>query len=298
MLEEILHRYHEVWLHFQNGLINNAPRYITAVLFLFIGLAVIKYAKKWVQKYIHSRSKDTLAADFLVNLVGSVFLILLILSVMGILGWNSFTDKILAAAGISTFVIGFALKDIGENFLAGIIMAFRRPFRIGDLIEVSGIMGRVQRLSLRDTSLKTLDGKDVFIPNGLILKNPLQNFTHDHYMRSEFSITLDYSENIQEAIDLITQVINSFDDVVNKDQAHAVISEISTSSVKISARFWFATDNVSAPGMKLKTQVMLKVMSALKEAGFNHTSASTHVVIDTEKPQSKDKAESINTSEE
>ena len=79
----------------------------------------------------------------------------------------------LAGAGISAFIIGFALKDIGENFLAGIILAFKRPFRVGDIVDINGLKGKVLTLNLRDTQIKTGDGKDVFIPNAVIIKNPL-----------------------------------------------------------------------------------------------------------------------------
>ena len=113
------------------------------------------------------------------------------------MGYGNITDKILAGTALTTFIVGFALKDIGENFLAGILMAFRRPFRIGDLIEVQGMRGRVKKMSLRETNIKTLDGKDVFIPNSIILKNPLENFTYNQLLRSEFFINVDYSEDLE-----------------------------------------------------------------------------------------------------
>jgi small-conductance mechanosensitive channel len=93
-----------------------------------------------------------------------------------------------------TFIIGFTFKDIGENFLSGILMAFKSPFRIGDLVQTGDITGYVTSLSLRETTLKSLDGKDVFIPNSTILKEPLSNFTIDGFLRYEFVIGVDYQE--------------------------------------------------------------------------------------------------------
>ncbi|HAZ24509.1 MAG TPA: mechanosensitive ion channel protein MscS, partial [Algoriphagus sp.] len=98
---------------------------------------------------------------------------------------------LLAGAGITAFVIGFALKDIGENFLAGILLAFKRPFKVGDTVDINGIRGVVLNLNLRDTQIKTPDGKDVFIPNATIIKNPLVNFTIDGFLRYDFIVGLD-----------------------------------------------------------------------------------------------------------
>jgi small-conductance mechanosensitive channel len=89
-----------------------------------------------------------------------------------LLGLNAFTYRVLAGAGLLTFVIGFALKDIGENFLAGIILAFRSPFKLNDLIEVNNIVGFVKDINIREALIKTPDGKDVFLPNSIILNQP------------------------------------------------------------------------------------------------------------------------------
>ena len=118
----------------------------------------------------------------------------------GNFGYGNITDKILAGTALTTFIVGIALKDIGENVLAGILMAFRRPFIIGDLIEVQGMRGRVKKMSLRETNIKTLDVKDVFIPNCIILKNPLENFTYNQLLRSEFFINVDYSEDLEKVM--------------------------------------------------------------------------------------------------
>ena len=105
-------------------------------------------------------------------------------------------------------------------------MAFRRPFRIGDLIEVQGMRGRVKKMSLRETNIKTLDGKDVFIPNSIILKNPLENFTYNQLLRSEFFINVDYSEDLEKVMKDILHIINSFEEVEKNPHASVYVQEI------------------------------------------------------------------------
>ena len=174
--------------HSWENFLSQLPAILLAILVFIAGIFAIKLFSKVVTKFIDEKSKDSIVTDFLVNIVSFILTIFLIIVCLGILGYGNITDKILAGTALTTFIVGFALKDIGENFLAGILMAFRRPFRIGDLIEVQGMRGRVKKMSLRETNIKTLDGKDVFIPNSIILKNPLENFTYNQLLRSEFFI--------------------------------------------------------------------------------------------------------------
>lgn len=137
-----------------NNFLETLPALVLAILVGVVGVFIIKHVSKLVRNFIVGKSKDTLVIDFLVNIISIILGIFLVVICLSIIGWGSITNKILAGAGITTFVVGFALKDIGENFLAGIIMAFRRPFHEGDLIEVTGIKGKVQKMSLRETAVK------------------------------------------------------------------------------------------------------------------------------------------------
>src|SRR6218665_213062 len=106
------------------------PLILFSLILMTLGFFAIKKLKKIAFNYIDKKSEDSLASDFLVNLIAFVLTVILIIICLSILGWGHVTDRILAGAGITTFIVGFALKDIGENFLAGILMAFRRPFKV------------------------------------------------------------------------------------------------------------------------------------------------------------------------
>ncbi|MDG1279115.1 MAG: mechanosensitive ion channel [Algoriphagus sp.] len=90
---------------------------------------------------------DDLLANFLAGIFASLVIIVVIMIILRIIGLTGVVSGMLAGAGISAFIIGFALKDIGENFLSGIILAFKRPFRTGDRLDINGI--RVQLLTLK-----------------------------------------------------------------------------------------------------------------------------------------------------
>lgn len=258
----LLSIFENTWNSFKERL----PAIVTAIIVLVIGVFIIRKLKDVAENMISKRAKDTLVVSFLVNIVAIALSILLVVICLTILGWGSITNKILGGAAVTTFIIGFALKDIGENFLAGIIMAFRRPFRIGDLVEVTGIKGRVSKMTLRETTIKTGDGRDIYVPNGIILKNPLQNYTINDLLRGEFFITTSY-EYVEEAMQIIEDVVKSFDKVEKTPAPQAVLDKLNAQTADIIVRYWFSTDEVRAPGAQLRSDIMLKVYKALSDKG-------------------------------
>lgn len=274
---------YDSWLNF----LENLPAIAMAILVFLIGFFIIKYVSKIATNLIEKKSDDPLVSDFLVNIISFILMLFLIVICMSILGWGSITDKILAGAGISTFVIGFALKDIGENFLAGILMAFKKPFRVGDLIEVEGIKGKVARMSLRETNIKTLDGKDVFVPNGLILKNPLQNYTLDNYLRNDFLIGLDYDDDVETVLEVIEETVKSFSEIEKTPAPSVYIEELAASTVNVRVMYWIQTADMTVPSSKLKSRIMLKVYKTVLQKGYKLPADILEVKLDQPAPQSK-----------
>lgn len=263
------------WANFLESL----PSIVLAILIGILGAIIIRFISKNAYKIIDSKSKDPLVSSFLVNMLSIILSIFLIVLCLSVIGWGSLTNKILAGAGLGTFVIGFALKDIGENFLAGILMAFSRPFRTGDLIEIEGLRGRVIQMSLRETTIKSLDGRDIYIPNGLILKNPLQNFTIDNYIRQEFLIGLDYNDDVDNIILLIEETIKGFDQVEKHPEPLVFIEELATSTVNVKAQYWIMTTDVRAPGYKLRSNIMFKVYKSILDKGYRLPSDIVEVAM-------------------
>jgi small-conductance mechanosensitive channel len=245
------------------------PAIFLAIVVFSLGLLFIKQINIYSKKLILTKSNDPLIADFILSLISFVLTIFLLIICLGFLGFSGLTNKILAGAGLTTFVIGFALKDIGENFLAGILMAFQRPFRIGDLIEIIGIKGNVIEMSLRSTTIKTPDGRDVFIPNGAILKNPLENFTIDDLMREELIITVGFDENIEKVFLVFDKILSETELVLNEPKYNYFIKQIENDLVHFSILYWYRTDNVKVPGNNLKSSLFLIIYTALKAKNFN-----------------------------
>lgn len=246
------------------------PKLALGVLLILVFWYLSSLFKRWSGKWLQVRMDDPLLAVFLSRLVKATFITIGLLAFLQVVGLGNAAGSLLAGAGISAFVIGFAFKDIGENFLAGILMAFKRPFRIGDVIESGDIKGKIIGLSLRDTQVKTFDGKDVYIPNGLILKNPIINYTIDGFLRQEFDVGLDYGSDISQAIKVILGALAKVPGILQREKAPSVlISELGSSSLNLKAYYWLDTFDHNVSGLEVKNQAVEHTLLALDAAGFN-----------------------------
>mgnify|MGYP001627263724 CR=1 FL=1 len=269
-LRESFQRLKEILL----GDLGNLERIAITLLMSLLIILVFLFVSKWVKALTSNRiaktTKDPLLADFIGSGIRIVILIFGITLLFRFLGLTGAVSGILASAGITAFVIGFALKDIGENFLAGILLAFKRPFRIGDTVDIQGVRGRVLALNLRDTQIKTGDGKDVFLPNASIIKNPLINFTIDGYLSYSFVVGLDYGCNYAQALEIMEQAIIQVPGVLTEDRKPSInVSEMTASTLNVTVAYWVNTHNRQYSDLKVRSNAILAVLTALEKAGFN-----------------------------
>ncbi|MGE0847075.1 MAG: mechanosensitive ion channel family protein, partial [Flavobacteriaceae bacterium] len=158
--------------------------------------------------------------------------------------------------------IGFAFRDILQNFLAGRIILLGRPFSEGDWIRYGDFEGNVTDISTRSTWMRTFDGRDVTIPNAELFTNPVTIMTRSPMIRSDYEFGVSYAADIDKAIGTILAAIKSVEAVSEEQPPDAGVSDLAGSSVNIKARWWTKTGD--AYGAKLA--VMKAVKQALDEA--------------------------------
>lgn len=254
--------------------VGSIERVAIAILFGAFILTVFYFISKWLRtlvlRRVNKKTEDPLLADFIGSFVRIGIMLFGITILLRFLGLTAAVGGILAGAGITAFVIGFALKDIGENFLAGILLAFKRPFRIGDIVEISSVRGRVLALNLRDTQVKTFDGKDVFVPNADIIKSPLVNFTIDGFLAYNFVVGLDYGSDYKQALKLIEEAIQSVPGVLKDKRKPSVnVTEMAESTLNVNIHYWVNTHNRKLSDVKVKSNAILAVLTTLEQNGFN-----------------------------
>ncbi|MBT8233887.1 MAG: mechanosensitive ion channel family protein [Saprospiraceae bacterium] len=259
----------QFWIYY-DSIISYIPRIIIATIISLIFLRVVKAMQKKLTAFLTHKADDQLLNNFMNSFLPILSGLIALLLFLYIVGLGGITKSIMGTAGVSAIVIGFAFKDIGENFLAGVMMAFNRPFRLGDTVKSGDVEGKIVELSLRDTHIKTFDGKDVYVPNGQILKNPVYNYTIDGFLRHQFSIGIDYDSDIKEARDIIMNILENEPGIIQDEKKPAtMIGELGSSSINITSQYWINTFDSKFSGVEIKTQAIKKSLTALENAGIN-----------------------------
>ena len=145
---------------------------------------------------------------------------------------------VLGALGVGGLALAFALQDIIENLIAGIMLQTRRPFRIGDQVIVGGLEGQVEDISLRSTVLRTYDGRRVFVPSADVLKSAIENNTAFDRRRTTIMIGVAYDTDLDAARDTILGALESVDGVLASPAPEAFVESFGGSSIDFSVRFW------------------------------------------------------------
>jgi small conductance mechanosensitive channel len=146
--------------------------------------------------------------------------------------------RLIGALGIGGIAIGFAFKDIFENFLAGILILFSRPFRIGDQIVYSKYEGTVEDIQTRATWIRTYDGRRVVIPNSELFKNSVIVNTAFDTRRLEYDFRIAAGEDIESAKKIVLRAIGALDEVLPQPGPDVVVTSFDQSTVTLRARWW------------------------------------------------------------
>ncbi|MCM5663400.1 mechanosensitive ion channel family protein [Galbibacter mesophilus] len=256
----------EYWTNFLEAL----PLYALGILILVLGVLIATWIGQFSKARIQKRTQDPLMSKFLGNAIRFILIIIFILLALDAAGLGNVSAGILAAAGASAVVLGFAFKDVGQNFIAGIILSFNRPFNVNDTVEIGDIFGKVKTLEFRYTKLKTFDGKDVYIPNSDVITHPVTNYTEDGFFRYDFVIGIAYEDNIDGAKKVVLQALSEEPDVITDAEHVNFVTEdkLDTSTVNLKVFFWVDTKEFGMNALLTKGNVVRRVKEALEDAGY------------------------------
>ena len=255
---------------FYDNFIEQIPGIAIGLLIIVLGVLIGTYIGRFATRRISKRTKDPLMSRFLGKTIRFGFIVIAIMLGLRAAGLGGIATAILTAAGASALVLGFAFKDIGENFIAGIILAFNRPFNIHDTVEIGENFGKVKGLEFRYTKLKTFDGKDVYIPNSDVLNEPVTNYTEDGFFRWNFTVGIAYEDNIEGAKKIILDVLKK-EPTVTEDREHVnfvIEDELATSTMNLKVFFWVDTTDFRRFALETKGTVIREVKEALEQNGY------------------------------
>lgn len=173
-------------------------------------------------------------------------------------------SNILQVLGVGSVAIGFAFKDVLQNFLAGILLLLREPFKIGDQIVFKGFEGTVDVIDTRSTRLKTYDGRRVVIPNGEIYTNAFIVNTAFGSRRSEYDVGIGYGDDLAATRAIMLEALKGVEGVLSDPAPDVVPIALAESSVNLRARWWTQTPRSDV--VSVKGEVIAALKAALNAA--------------------------------
>jgi small conductance mechanosensitive channel len=173
--------------------------------------------------------------------------------------------NVLGSLGFFSIAVGFAFRDILENLLAGMLLLFRAPFRTGDEVDVEGTRGSVVEINLRETVIRTYEGRKVLIPNATVYKNQLVVQTGYAAVRSEGVVGVAYESDIELARSTALHALRGTEGVLDQPEPLVLVGELGASTVDLQLLFW------TAPQQRVvrvvRDRALAAVKAALDEAG-------------------------------
>jgi small-conductance mechanosensitive channel len=175
--------------------------------------------------------------------------------------------QVIQLLGITGVAIGFAFKDIFQNFLAGVLILLTEPFRLGDQIVFKGFEGTVEDIQTRATTIKTYDGRRVVIPNAELFTNSVVVNTAFDSRRSEYDVGIGYGDDIEKARRLILGVLKGTEGVLEDPAPDVIVVELAASSVNLRARWWSKPKKGDV--LEVQDRVITAVKNTLTEHGID-----------------------------
>lgn len=261
--------------------ISQVPNIILAILIIIIGFLISRFISRLFRKTIARRTQDVLMTNFLTKTLRLGLILFAIMFALKVAGLQGIATGLLTAAGASAVIIGFAFRDIGENFISGVILSFSRPFDVNDTVKVDDIFGKVKALEFRYTKLKTFDGRDVYIPNSDIIKKAVYNYTEDGYYRLDFNVGIDYDDSIDLAKEVILKAVVDTPGVIHTDD-HAcfvTVDSLGVSTVNLKVLFWTKTMDYMRGAHEIKSDIVKHVKNTIIENGLNMPADITEIKL-------------------
>ncbi len=197
--------------------------------------------------------------------------------VLRVSGLTQLALTIVGGTGLVGLAVGIAFRDITENFLSSIFLSVQRPFESGDLIEVAGVSGFVQQLNVRTTVLMTLSGNIVQIPNALVYKSTLRNFSANPNRREDFVVGIGYDDPIDKAQEVARKVLVDHPAVLNDPEPWVLADNLDKATVNLRIYFWLNGEAHS--WLKVRSSVIRLVKRAFQENGISMPDEAREVIF-------------------
>ncbi len=244
-----------------------------ALLIFLVGYFVAKYLVKFLRRTLNKTRLDAILVNFLSSFTHVLFLTLVAIAALHTLGVD--TTSIIALLGAAGLAVGLALRDSLQNFASGILLILFRPFGVGDFVEVSGVAGLIEEVAIFNTVMKTLDNLRVIVPNGIVYRDKIINYSSNAIRRVDLAFTIGFEEDLKRVKEVIWTCLKEEERILNEPEPFVGVGDWLEHGIRLLARPWVRKEDF----WEVKTGLLEKIKYAFDEAGITPPYPRTHVVL-------------------
>lgn len=276
MTEKIMARFYDAWelitekiLSWLDVIIINFPNVILACLVFVLSIVLSKKISKisltLLDRTTLQRSMTVLIAKF----IAIVVVLLGLFLILGILNLSKMLNTVLAGVGVAGLAVSFALQGALANTYSGIVLSYITQVKYGDWIETNGYAGTVENIDLRAITLKQIDNNLLYIPNKMVIENPIKNYSTTPKSKVIISCGVGYESDLRWVQELtVNAVVDHFDDVESPEDVQFFWQEFGDSSINYELRFWLKTPS-PLKVIEAKSEVIILIREVYKKHTIN-----------------------------
>lgn len=244
------------------------PNLILAIVIVGAFWVASGLVRKGLRKLLGNAIANQQIARLLARVLSLLVLAAGLFFALGVLGLNKTVTTFLAGAGVIGLALGFAFQDTAENFISGVLLALRQPFRTGDLVDANGVFGLVENTNLRSTIIRRLDGPLVYVPNSQVFKNALTNYMASKGRRVEVSVGVSYADDLSAAEQIAIDAVKDVDGRDANREPECLWTEFGGSSINCTVRFWLENQG-QGDYLSAQSDAIKRIKSAFDREGIS-----------------------------
>ena len=237
----------QAWHGIKTWISNNGPSFLVKILLFLLIMIAGRFLSRLVSRGVEkSLARPQVGMSHLLKRMTVTFTknaIFILALVFGLAQLGFSLGPLLAGFGVVGFILGFAMQDSLSNLAAGMMILINRPYDVGDLVDISGVFGKVENMSMVSTSILTLDNQKLVVPNSKIWGDVIKNVTDQRVRRVDMTFGIAYTDDIPHAEEVFKDILEKHERVLEEPESMVRLHTLGESSVDFVVRPWVKTDD-------------------------------------------------------
>jgi len=224
---------------------------------IIAGLIAVKFIKAYFAKIETTHEQQKTAINLLEKITSGFAIVVAITMGLKVMGLD-----LTFIVGVITLGLSFGLRDVIKNYVAGLLILFKAPFSINDVVKIRQFLGRIKKIEFQSITLQTFDGKEITIHNSDLLTQPLINYSKLGQMRMEFSASFGYGSDMQKVLKMVNKILEVHPMVLKTPKYSIVFKQFHETSIDILIRFWLPRP---CNPLKIRSELALQIQESFDE---------------------------------